>query len=216
MFPRLFMKSGAWIILSLAALAPGAAFAQNPPVAQGPRPQVMREVEKGFFMEADVGLLAGLTGNLNSVFPGMLAGVQLGYDITQYLSVDLGVTTMVLSGGTIPASNLIPSGELKQDQPQQLPRPDALALMPNLGLKFSYVYGKRVFAFIKAGGGALLADPQPVFGKSMVPGAYGGLGIEYYTNLRHFSVGLEARGYFMFGNQASVGLGFLPTLKYTF
>ena len=64
------------------------------------------------------------------------------------------------------------------------------------------------------GGGFVLYQP-----KSLLPGAdvlvFAGPGIEYFTRLRHFSIGFEADFIFMALSQ-SFGFTVTPMLRYAF
>src|SRR6185437_2752542 len=61
---------------------------------------------------------------------------------------------------------------------------------------------RRLFFYVRLGAGYSIVAPKNML--SNEPLVFGGPGIEYFTHLRHFSVGLEADGAFGLTNK---GLG---------
>lgn len=92
-----------------------------------------------------------------------------------------------------------------------------------MSVKFAFLSTDRMFAYIKGGGGFALLSPDKNYKSdgselkmnSSSPTFDGGGGVEYYTNLRHFSVALEARAYYFMGIGTLI-LNLQPSLKYTF
>ena len=182
------------------------------------------EVEKGFYLNSKIGGNMFLVGPLGKqTKPGMVTGFGLGGDIPtleKIMSLGLDFT------GTI-------NGENGAFDSAGTPAPDAKiagdALMfqitPNVHLR--YYTTKRIEAYIDLLGGVVFnqsaADGvQDVggvtkFKKGQTMDYLGGgrLGVEYYTGLRHFSVGIEAGATYII-TAASLGLQVNPTLKYTF
>ena len=92
---------------------------------------------------------------------------------------------------------------------------DVAAIAPGLGLRFAFVTTERLFVFARAGGGYALWFPSDLTGATGSIHVDGGLGLEYYTKLRHVSVGVEADFQALLAPTA-FGISVYPTLKYTF
>lgn len=97
---------------------------------------------------------------------------------------------------------------------------DIVSLVPGAAAKVS-LFGfddgmdvKRLWVYVRAGGGYAMFFP-----KSLLPDndilLFGGLGLEYFTRLRHFSVGLEASGQY-FLSAGTIGFAVTPTVRYAF
>ena len=72
---------------------------------------------------------------------------------------------------------------------------------------------KRLFFFVRAGAGFSIVAPKNMLSNELL--VFGGPGIEYFTHLRHFSVGLEADGSFGLSNKG-LGVMLQPLVRYTF
>ncbi len=100
---------------------------------------------------------------------------------------------------------------------------DIAAKLLGLSVKFAYLSTERLFMYVRGGGGFAFLSPDKNYksdgtelsmsGSS--PAFDGGLGAEYYTTLRHFSVSLEARAYYFLGI-GTLYLTLQPSIKYTF
>jgi hypothetical protein len=90
------------------------------------------------------------------------------------------------------------------------------------GIDFRYdFYGQkdrngyqRFFVYAHGRGGYLVSRPSGLFADTDLMVA-AGLGAEYYTQLRHFSVGLQVDGLYALKAKAP-GFALTPTLRYTF
>jgi len=98
---------------------------------------------------------------------------------------------------------------------------DFSELMPGVGVKVNIVGFednqdvKRTWIYWRVAGAAVLYFPKTLIDKFDIM-LQGGIGVEYYTKLRHFAVGLEASFVFMALTQ-TVGLsGPTVTLRYSF
>ncbi len=201
------------VALTLAA-APGLAAAQEaaPALEQDPRAAKFREVERGFFTGLEVGYLHLLktpvadpavypyAGSDGGAAGGVVIGLVVGYDINSRLAVALfasqGNATASASYG---AFNLTAAG--------------ADVRFAFLGLRDSNEV-ERLYFYLHARGGYVWTYPKGLFGTTDVL-AQGGLGLEYYTRLRHFSLGLAVDGLYFTKVKAS-GFSVVPTLRYTF
>ncbi|HEU4383788.1 MAG TPA: adventurous gliding motility protein CglE [Anaeromyxobacteraceae bacterium] len=183
-----------------------------PALQEDPRAARFREVERGFFTTFEVGYLhlletpvadpvsfpyAGTDGGAAS---GLYAGLVVGYDITPRLAFSLfawqGNATASPSYG---AFNFTAAG--------------ADVRFAFLGTRDSNEV-ERLYVYLHGRGGYVWTYPKGLFGDTDVL-AQGGLGLEYYTRLRHFSVGLVA-DYLYFTEAKASGFSVVPTLRYTF
>jgi hypothetical protein len=73
---------------------------------------------------------------------------------------------------------------------------------------------ERFFVYAHLRGGYLVTHPRGLFGNTDTLVA-GGLGADYYTQLRHFAVGLRIDGLYVLSAGAP-GLAITPTVRYTF
>lgn len=100
---------------------------------------------------------------------------------------------------------------------------DVSAKLIGLSAKFAFLSTDRLFTYIRAGGGFAFLSPDKNYKSDgseismsgTSPAFDGGLGVEYYTTLRHFSVAMEARAYYFLGI-GTLFLNLQPSIKYTF
>ena len=79
---------------------------------------------------------------------------------------------------------------------------------------------KRTWLYLKAGGGFALLKPNALFATDPVDSygsilVFGGPGLQYYTRLRHFSVGVEVVGSYLL-KPKTFGFAITPNLRYAF
>jgi hypothetical protein len=200
--------------LLLALLLPLGAAAQEsaPPLPQDPRAPRFKDVERGFFTGFEIGFLALF--NTRTADPakypfaaagggtakGFLVGANVGYDVTDRLAVSLFALSGNASGsGSYGAfSVLATGGDL---------RFAFFALRDSDGVP-------RFHGYLHGRGGYLTTYPQGLFGTSDLYLA-GGPGIEYFTRLRHFSIGISADVAYV-TKAKSAGIAVTPTMRYTF
>ena len=205
-------------LLAAAALLPVAARGQEaaPPMPEDPRAPRYREVERGFFTGFEVGYLSLFKTPVAdpAKFPfaktdgkaeggragGLLVGTTLGYDLSRRLAVALyalgGNARASLNYGAF--SVLSAGGDIR------------LALFGS-----SDTYGvERLYFYVHGRAGLLITRPEGLLGTNDVYVA-GGPGLEYFTHLRHFSVGLAADVAYLTKAKAA-GLTVTPTVRYTF
>ena len=170
------------------------------------------EVERGLSLGVDYGpayyLPLGGAGmlNLNPTSTGAATrvGVRVGYDVLNNIAVD-GFVLGTFSTGVIDLDD-VRAGKTTGD----------IALIaPGVGVRFAFITTERVFAFVRAGVGYALWFPQELAGAAGSIHTDASLGVEYYTKLRHVSVGVEADVQALLSPTA-VGVHVYPTLKYTF
>jgi hypothetical protein len=203
------------VALALALGLPALALGQDaaPQLQEDPRVKRYQDVERGFFVGFEVGYLgfsktptadpekfplAGEDGGRASGLP--MVGLVVGTDIGKRLSVAL-----FLQGGNLSASDNYGAFDLYAGGVDL-----KLAL---LGHKDRNDW-ERFYVYVHARGGVARTYPEGLFGTDEVIAA-GGPGIEYYTQLRHFSIALGADAVYA-ANASALGYAVYPTLRYTF
>jgi hypothetical protein len=203
------------LVMALAlAASPAATLAQDaaPAPAEDPRAPKYRDVERGLFVGFEVGWLSLLeTPNQDPVtYPfategggsaqGTVIGIHLGYDLTERLAI-----AIFAEGASLKASASYGAFDL---------------LVAGADVRFAF-YGsrdrngyQRFFLYAHARGGYLLSHPTGLFADTDVL-VGGGLGAEYFTQLRHFSVGLQVDGLYVISAKAP-GFAVTPVVRYTF
>ena len=200
-------------VLCLAAV-PGVALAQGK-VLKDKEAVTFNEVERGFYM----GLTAGLWDIVNApantgpspFSQGQMAQVEVGLDIGERLSVGLFVMgannragSDYLGKAKVPGSA---SGDFSSITPGAVVRVAALGIPDSQDVKRTWLYLRAGAGFMIFSPSTLLPDPDILI--------FGGPGVEYYTRLRHFSIGIEVTGAFLL-TSASVGFTITPNLRYAF
>jgi hypothetical protein len=198
----------------LAVLLPALALAQDaaPQLQEDPRAARFRDVERGFFLGFETGFVELLdTPTADPVkFPyaGKTGGAAGGLHLGVTVGVDLGSRLSVALFGQ--------GGNQKAD--------------PNYGAFSLYAAGvdvrvavlgardrndwERFFVYVHGRGGYAVSYPKGLFGTTDLV-VQGGPGIEYYTRLRHFSLGLAADA--LYATKAGAfGFAVYPTVRYTF
>ena len=209
-------------VCALAALFPGWALAQEaaPQLEENPRAPRFNEVERGLFADAEVGFL-GVTKTpvadqaahsyaCVGVAPG--ASCSGGFASGLALSVDLGYDFTRRFAGALFLLQAFESASQSYGSFQ----------LTATGAELRWAFASsadangvdRFFAYLRGRGAYVWTYPKGLFGTTDVL-AGGGVGIDYYTRLRHFSVGLAVDGLYFF--QAKVpAFDVLATLRYTF
>lgn len=204
------MRTLAAIALLLPALALGQEAA--PKLEEDPRAAKFRDVERGFFVGFEagyMGLLKTPTANPEK-FPlaGTGGGRAGGILVGALAGVDLGTRISVAAyaqGGNARASSDYGAFSV---------------YAAGLDLKVAVLGRKdvndweRFYVYLHARGGYAKTYPEGLFGTTDTIVA-GGPGVEYYTKLRHFSIGLG--GDVLYATKAkAAGFAVYPTVRYTF
>jgi len=199
-------------LLTLALFVPAAAQAAAP---AKPR---LNEVERGFWVGSSVGAvfyptLPGAGGD--GLASGALVGVEAGVDILPVLQLG------VLVWGQAVGADVEYRGITDPELDPKGARGDFQSMLAGASLRFSFLRFAddngidRTFVYARAAGGAAVSRPVGVVGDGIWFG--GGLGVEYFTRLRHFSVGLEVDGLGMQTDEGeAMGFAVLPRIAYTF
>lgn len=202
-------------LLAALALAGGPVRAQDaaPSPVEDPRAPKFPDVERGFFIGLEAGWPVVLleTPTKDPVkYPyapdgggtatGHAVGLQLGYDLTSRLALSLyGDGYFMSAGADYGAFDLLVAG---------------------LDVRYAF-YGRkdrngweRLFVYAHARGGYMMTNPKGLFGDTDVMlGA--GVGVEYFAQLRHFSVWAQLDGVYVL-DAASPGAALLAGVRYTF
>jgi hypothetical protein len=202
------------LVLAIALVLPLAAAAQQaaPALQEDPRAARFRDVERGFFIGFEVGYLGLLdtptadrakfpyAGESGGAAGGLLVGANVGVDLGNRVSVSLfGLGGNERANVDYGAFSLYTAG---------------------LDLRVA-VWGTkdrndfdRFYVYLHGRGGWAKTFPEGLFGTDDLVFA-GGPGVEYYTRLRHFSVGLASD--FVYASKAKAsGFSIYPTVRYTF
>lgn len=227
---------------ALLCASPALAQAGDPaPVAAAKKPQI-NEIERGFYTEFDFGTVMFLGGDAaDNVQPGVMAGFGFGTDIGRHLKIEFRMlnSTADSSGNVYRAvdQGAVPD-EIQQrnpcpDNPDEActTAPDVQVSLVSAGLKGVYPLSERLEVQALVAGGVMLGNPSPdqifefdpdaqiVTPEDVETGStpiFGfGAGIEYFTTLRHFSVGANAAVWLAPGPGGMMATIY-PTIKYTF
>lgn len=212
------MRRSSLIGLAVALLsAAGTAVAQEAPAAAPTKDKAavtFNEVERGAYVGAAAGPLFILnppapTGP-RPFSPGQMAQVEVGLDIGDRFSVGLFLTGSANKVGAdyVGTSSGTASGDFGMLIPGASVRVNLLGFADSQGTTRTYLYLRGGAGYVFYGPVELLSGAHDVL-------AFGAAGIEYYTRLRHFSIGLEASGAFLVPS-ATIGFSLTPSLRYAF
>jgi hypothetical protein len=209
------MKALAPLALCAVFALPVVASAQQPTTANGDRPAVtFDEIERGLYFAVMGGPLfltnpPAPEGTPRPFSSGPMAQVEVGMDLGERLSVGLFVmgSSVRTSAEYVGNSGGAVSGDFSSLVP-------GLALRARLlGLADSQEV-KRTWFYLRAGGGLAMFSPKRLLPDSDIL-VFAGPGVEYYTRLRHFSVGLEVTGNYLVSG-GSFGFAVAPNIRYAF
>ena len=209
------MKALASLALCASFVLPTVASAQSSTTAQGDRPAVtFDEIERGIYFAVLGGPLfitnpPAAEGTPRPFSSGPMAQVEVGVDLGEHVSVGLflmgssvrtGAEYVGNSGGAVSGdfSSLIPGAVLRARL---------------VGFADSQEV-KRTWFYVRAGAGYAMFSPKRLLPDSDIL-VFAGPGVEYYTRLRHFSVGLEVTGQYLVSG-GSFGFAVAPNIRYAF
>lgn len=220
------MKRSAWLVV-IVALSSSFAFAQSAASKlEDKKALTYNEIERGFFFEGRGGFFGvinppslptsscvheGQTLSPCTYFsPGQAIGLDMGFDIGDRVSPSI---FMLAWSGRMASdyTGLSTTGAASGDFG---------AITPGAAVKVRLVGFtdsqdvQRTWIYVRGGGGVVFYSPSSLLPTIDVL-VTGGLGIEYFTRLRHFVIGLEGNFNFMALTQ-SFGFSILPTVKYAF
>lgn len=188
---------------------------EAPSTAQGDRAAVtFNEIERGLYFG-----LAG--GPLFLANPPADEGGERPFSAGQYAQVELGVDlgTRLSLGAFLQISSSRAGAEYTGKSGGSVSG-DFTTLVPGAALRarlLGFADSQevvRTWIYLRAGAGYAMFSP-----KQLLPDAdilvFGGPGVEYYTRLRHFSVGLEVTGTYLV-DSGTYGFAVSPNLRYAF
>jgi hypothetical protein len=172
-----------------------------------PKVQEIRAVERGFFIEGQVGLTF-FVNKLEDRTYGLspIVGLFLGYDVLPVLNIAIGASA--IAAGV-------------SDDPEKGPQPrsDLFFAIPSLKVQFAVLTTERNFLWIAGEAGFALGLPAKIgdvdYGGNG-PAFAGRVGFERFSKLRHFSLGIQAGVNVVTKPDVGIGISVLPTFKYTF
>jgi hypothetical protein len=141
--------------------------------------------------------------------PGQSAMVELGFDIGDRLSLGVFALAAMNRAGSEYTGN---SGGTASGDFSTLAL-GATARVNVASVKDSQEV-RRLFVYARAGAGLAMFSPKLLLPDSDIL-VFVGPGVEYYTRLRHFSVGLEVTGSYLISS-GSIGFAVTPNLRYAF
>lgn len=203
-------------LLPLLALFPLVSFAQGTAPNLGADAEAARypEIERGFFFGVAGGasLLLEAPGPENGVRPfssGMTARVEMGYDFGEHLALSIFVQGAAQSASAeyIGFSNGLASGDFGYLMPGASLRASIVGFGDSQDVKRTWIYARGQAGYTLWRPKALLPDADIQLGV--------GPGVEYFTRLRHFSVGLEVLGTYLL-DSGTTGVLVLPNVRYAF
>ncbi len=209
------MKALAPLALCAAFVLPVVASAQQSTPANGDRPAVtFDEIERGVYFAVMGGPLfvtnpPAPTDTPRPFSSGPMAQVEVGVDLGERLSVGLFVmgSSIRTSAEYVGNSGGAVSGDFSSMVPGMALRARLLGLADSQEVK-------RTWFYLRAGGGLAMFAPKRLLPDSDIL-VFAGPGVEYYTRLRHFSVGVEVTGNYLV-NGGSFGFAVAPNIRYAF
>jgi hypothetical protein len=204
------MKAFSPFIVCAALAFPALAHAQ----AAGDRPaESFEEIERGLYFS----VLGGPSFIVNPpasqgprpFSPGQMAQVEVGVDIGERLSLGAFVMGASNRAGSeyVGNSGGAASGDFSMLVPGLVARVHLVGLADAQDVRRTWIYVRGGAGYALFSPKLLLPDPDIL--------VFGGPGVEYYTRLRHFSVGIEVTGSFLVKSQ-SFGFAVTPNLRYAF
>jgi len=203
--------ASAWLVLVLGAASPALAQEAAPPIKER-EVTVFHEVERGWYLRGSGGLffLTSLpaTQGPSPSSAGQMAQVEIGGDLGEHLALGLFVMGTSNRAGTdyVGRSGGAASG-------------DFAAIIPGAVARFSLVGisdandVKRVWLYLRGGAGYAKFYPTALLAPDAL--LFAGPGIEYFTRIRHFSIGFEVNGSYLL-NSKTFGFALTPNLRYAF
>lgn len=183
------------------------------PLEEKAGPKV-KDVERGFYVAANGGLnLALKPAGGGSLATGQSGGFELGYEPIPLLAIG----AVVWGSNTQTPSNYTGICDAAGESACPTGQSSALMVGANARLMLGVLADAnavdRLFVTLRAGAGYSLVRPKGLLLDEVV--VFGGPGIEWFTRMRHLSVGLDADVTYGIGNKG-IGLLLQPLVKYTF
>lgn len=202
------------VVAILLALAAQVAAAQEaaPTLQEDPRAAKFKDVERGFFVGFDAGWLTLFDTPTADTAAHKYAGPDGGRAGGILIGANMGIDL-----GTLVAVSVFAVGA---NERADLDYGAFSLYAAGLDLRVSPVSVKdrngwnRLYGYVHVRGGYARTWPTGLFGdvETLVSG---GVGVEYFTRLRHFSVGMALDGVYAV-KASALGVSIYPTVRYTF
>jgi len=155
-------------------------------------------------------ILASTEPPVDEVERGVFFGLDIG---PAFLSVFFAGNTYSANADYVGNSGGTASGDFSSISSGLAVRWNFLGFADSQGVQ-------RTWLYLKAGGGFALLKPNALFATNPVDSygsilVFGGPGLQYYTRLRHFSVGVEVVGSYLL-KPKTFGFAITPNLRYAF
>jgi|GEM_PF-271005 len=219
------------LLLLIVAIAPSFALGQTKEVKDKPQ-TTFNEIERGFYIGINAGFWSLINPPANVSFTtgggltndkaskqyfsgGQTAQVELGFDFHERVSAAIFIqATSNRMGSDYTGKSQDPiTGVSKASGDFSTVIPGALVRIGIYGFQDSQEV-KRTWIYVRLGAGYVLYQPRALLPISDVL-IFAGPGVEYFTRLRHFSIGLEANFVLMALTQ-SFGFTVTPMIRYAF
>lgn len=200
-------------LVVLLGLAPAVALAQKAPT-RDKEAVVYNEIERGLFFGVQGGAFfvvnpPAAAGTPRPFSLGQMAFVEAGYEIGERVAIGafLMESQNKASSTYIGFSGGRASGDFSALIPGATLRFNAVGFNDSQGVTRTWIY-------LRGGAGYAFFSPRTLLPNGDVY-AFAGPGIEYFTRLRHFSIGLETTGSYLvsFG---TLGFTVTPNLRFAF
>jgi hypothetical protein len=209
------MKALSPFVVCAALASPLLASAQSASPVTGDRPaETFEEIERGLYFSVLGGPLfivnpPAAENTPRPFAPGQMAQLEVGLDIGERLSVGAFVMAAANRAGSdyVGFSGGAVSGDFS------MLVAGAAARMHLVGFADAQEV-KRTWLYVRGGAGYVMFSPRQLIPDPDIL-VFAGPGVEYYTRLRHFSVGIEVTGTFLVASQ-SFGFAVTPNLRYAF
>lgn len=176
--------------------------------------ETFNEIERGLYLSVQAGPFFVVNPPADDSTPrpfsaGQSAQVEVGLDVGERLSLGLFVLGSTNSAGSeyVGKSGGAASGAFSMLVPGATLRAHLVGFADNQDVK-------RTFIYARAGAGFVMFSPKLLLPDSDIL-VFAGPGVEYYTRLRHFSVGVEVTGSYLVSS-GSIGFAVSPNLRYAF
>jgi hypothetical protein len=215
---------GTILAVGLVLALPLAAWAQTSSTTAAPTKDkegtTYNEIERGVNFSVAGGPSFLVNAPKSGPFSSGEAGrVEFGFDFGERVSAELFLM------GTSNSASSSYQGCSKNPSPCSTPSTspatgDFSSLVPGASVRFNIVGVadaqdvKRLWVYAKAGAGYVLFQPSSLLNYSDIF-LFGAGGLDYFTHLRHFSVGLEVDVSYMV-TSSSLGFALLPNVRYAF
>jgi len=172
------------------------------------------EIERGVYFGVNAGPFFILNppadlGTPSPMSPGQLAQVEMGFDFGERLSVGVMLMGTANRAGSdyVGLSKGLASGDFSALIPGAVAKVSLFGFNDSMDVKRWWIYARL-------GGGYAMFSPAALINSSSIL-VFGGVGVEYFTRLRHFSVALEGNGHY-FLSFGSLGFSIAPSVRYAF